>query len=39
MMATGASIIIESGLCAFYRERVRERPVAAVISGIPPDGL
>jgi drug/metabolite transporter (DMT)-like permease len=39
MMATGASIIVGSGLYAFYRERVRERPVAATISGIPPDGL
>jgi drug/metabolite transporter (DMT)-like permease len=39
MMATGASIIVVSGLYAFYRERVRERPVAATISGIPPDGL
>jgi drug/metabolite transporter (DMT)-like permease len=24
---------------AIYRERIRERPVAATISGIPPDGL
>ena len=39
MMMTGASIIVGSGLYAFYRERVRERPVAAIISGIPPDGL
>jgi Predicted membrane protein len=39
MMVTGASIIVGSGLYAFYRERVRERPVAATISGIPPDGL
>jgi drug/metabolite transporter (DMT)-like permease len=39
MMVTGASIIVLSGLYAFYRERVRERPVAAVTSGIPPDGL
>jgi drug/metabolite transporter (DMT)-like permease len=39
MMVTGASIIVASGLYAFYRERVRERPVAATTSGIPPDGL
>ena len=29
MMATGASIIVLSGLYAFYRERIRHRPVAA----------
>ena len=39
MMVTGASIIVLSGLYAFYRERVRERPLAATTSGIPPDGL
>jgi drug/metabolite transporter (DMT)-like permease len=39
MMATGASIIVLSGLYAFYRERVRHRPVAADASGLPPDGL
>jgi drug/metabolite transporter (DMT)-like permease len=39
MMVTGASIIVGSGLYAFYRERLRERPVAATTSGIPPDGL
>jgi drug/metabolite transporter (DMT)-like permease len=39
MMATGASIIVLSGLYAFYRERKRERPVAAAASGLPPDGL
>jgi drug/metabolite transporter (DMT)-like permease len=39
MMVTGAAIIVLSGLYAFYRERVRERPVAATTSGIPPDGL
>lgn len=38
-MVTGASIIVGSGLYAFYRERVRERPVAATTTGIPPDGL
>ena len=27
------------GLYAFYRERIRARPVAATTSGIPPDGL
>lgn len=39
MMATGASIIVLSGLYAFYRERKRHRPVAADASGLPPDGL
>jgi drug/metabolite transporter (DMT)-like permease len=39
MMLLGASIIVSSGLYAFYRERVRARPVAATTSGIPPDGL
>jgi len=39
MMATGASIVVLSGLYAFYRERIRHRPVAADSSGLPPDGL
>jgi drug/metabolite transporter (DMT)-like permease len=39
MMVTGASIIVLSGLYAFYRERKRDRPVAAGASGLPPDGL
>ena len=40
MMMTGASIIVLSGLYAFYRERIRDqRPVAANTSGLPPDGL
>jgi drug/metabolite transporter (DMT)-like permease len=39
MMVTGASIIVGSGLYAFYRERLRKRPVAAAAAGIPPDGL
>src|SRR5205085_9809454 len=39
MMMTGAAIIVSSGLYAFYRERIRARPVAAATSGIPPDGL
>ena len=39
MMVTGASIIVLSGLYAFYRERKRHRPVAADASGLPPDGL
>jgi drug/metabolite transporter (DMT)-like permease len=39
VMVTGASIIVLSGLYAFYRERVRERPVAATTTGIPPDGI
>jgi drug/metabolite transporter (DMT)-like permease len=39
LMVTGASIIVLSGLYAFYRERKRARPVAAGASGLPPDGL
>jgi len=39
MMVTGASIIVVSGLYAFYRERVRHRALAAESSGLPPDGL
>jgi drug/metabolite transporter (DMT)-like permease len=39
MMVTGAAIIVLSGLYAFYRERVRARPVAASTTGLPPDGL
>ena len=40
-MTIGASIIVLSGLYAFYRERVRDRrrPVAVSTSGLPPDGL
>ena len=39
MMVTGAAIIVLSGLYAFYRERMRARPVAASTTGLPPDGL
>jgi drug/metabolite transporter (DMT)-like permease len=39
MMVLGASIIVLSGLYAFYRERIRHRAVAAESSGLPPDGL
>ena len=39
MMLLGAAIIVSSGLYAFYRERVRARPVAATTSGTQPDGL
>jgi drug/metabolite transporter (DMT)-like permease len=39
MMVTGASIIVLSGLYAFYRERIRHRALAAEASGLPPDGL
>ena len=35
----GASIIVLSGLYAFYRERIRHRALAAESSGLPPDGL
>ena len=38
-MVTGASIIVLSGLYAFYREHKRHRPVAAGASGLLPDGL
>jgi drug/metabolite transporter (DMT)-like permease len=39
MMITGASIIVLSGLYAFYRERVRHRLLAASASGMPPEGV
>lgn len=39
MMVLGASIIVLSGLYAFYRERIRHREVAASATGLPPDGL
>jgi drug/metabolite transporter (DMT)-like permease len=39
MMVAGASIIVLSGLYAFYRERQRDRLVATAASGLPPDGL
>jgi len=39
MMVLGASIIVTSGLYAFYRERIRHRTLAAESSGLPPDGL
>jgi drug/metabolite transporter (DMT)-like permease len=39
MMVTGATIIVASGLYAFYRERIRHRALAAEASGLPPDGL
>ena len=38
-MVLGATIIVLSGLYAFYRERIRYREVAAGASGLPPDGL
>jgi drug/metabolite transporter (DMT)-like permease len=39
MMVTGASIIVLSGLYAFYRERIRHRLLAASTSGAPPEGV
>src|SRR5207247_11126164 len=39
MMVLGASIIVLSGLYAFYREHLRHRPVAASSSGLPPEGV
>jgi drug/metabolite transporter (DMT)-like permease len=38
-MLLGASIIVLSGLYAFYRERVRHRLLAASASGTPPEGV
>jgi hypothetical protein len=37
-MVRGAAIIVASGLCAFNRERIRHRDVAASALGLPPDG-
>jgi len=39
LMVLAPTIIVVSGLCAFYRERIRHREVAASASGPPPDGL
>jgi drug/metabolite transporter (DMT)-like permease len=39
MMATGAAVIVASGLYAFYRERIRHRALAAESSGLPPEGV
>src|SRR5439155_1206714 len=39
MMVTGASVIVLSGLYAFYREHLRHRSVAASSSGMPPEGV
>lgn len=39
MMVTGASIIVLSGLYAFYRERIRHRLLAANTAGPPPEGV
>ncbi|MET0707418.1 MAG: DMT family transporter [Tardiphaga sp.] len=36
-MVIGASVIVVSGIYAFHRERVRNRPLSA--SSVPPDGL
>src|SRR5262245_62385363 len=38
MMVLGATIIVLSGLYAFYRERIRHRLLAAT-SGLPPEGV
>lgn len=38
VMVLGASIIVLSGLYAFYRERIAHRPVAAKTAGAPPEG-
>ena len=39
MMIAGASIIVLSGLYAFYRERVLHRVLAASASSVPPEGV
>lgn len=39
MMVLAATMVVLSGLYAFYRERIRRREVAASASGLPPDGL
>jgi drug/metabolite transporter (DMT)-like permease len=38
-MVIGASVIVLSGMYAFHRERVRNRPIALNTSAVPPDGL
>jgi hypothetical protein len=38
-MLLGAGIIVLSGLYTFYRERVRQRVLAANASGSPPEGV
>jgi drug/metabolite transporter (DMT)-like permease len=38
-MVVGASLIVLSGIYAFHRERVRNRPLAIDASGMPRDGL
>jgi drug/metabolite transporter (DMT)-like permease len=39
LMVLGATIIVASGLYAFYRERIRHRALAASASGLPPEGV
>jgi drug/metabolite transporter (DMT)-like permease len=39
MMATGATIIVLSGLYTFYRERKLDRRLAASASAVPPEGV
>jgi drug/metabolite transporter (DMT)-like permease len=38
-MVIGATIIVLSGIYAFHRERVRNRPLAVNASTVPPDGV
>jgi drug/metabolite transporter (DMT)-like permease len=38
-MVTGAVVIVLSGIYAFHRERVRNRPLAVNASAVPPDGM
>jgi drug/metabolite transporter (DMT)-like permease len=39
MMATGATIIVLSGLYAFHRERLLARNIATTTSALPPEGV
>ena len=39
MMATGATIIVLSGLYTFHRERKLARRLAASASAVPPEGV
>ncbi len=38
-MVIGASVIVLSGIYAFHRERIRNRPLAVNVSSAPPDGM
>lgn len=38
-MVIGAVIVVLSGIYAFHRERVRDRPLSVNASSVPPDGV